>query len=165
MTDINYKNFIGTIPFSRIYTYHKNNHDLDKVLERYNIIDNKLEKIIIMSDKILMISYSDNNNAKYFYKLYKKNKDKNTLKNKIIKLVNSVLEKDIDIQIDDIRFVYWNEGIHYFKPQKNNSLKKIINILSNPYHNFYVCGEILSYKQGWVEGCIESVNRVIKLLK
>jgi protoporphyrinogen oxidase len=161
---INYNKFIGTIPFLRIYTYHKNGHNMNEFIERYNIVDNELEKIIIMNKNVLMFSYSDNKNAEYLYKLYnlyKKNKDE--FKIILIKLFKNIVNQDIII--DDIRFVYWHEGIHYFKPQKNNKLKNIVKILSKPHDNFYVCGEMLSFKQGWVEGCIESVNRLISFIK
>jgi hypothetical protein len=72
MNKIKYTDFLGTIPFARIYTYHKNGHNLDEILQRYNIVDNKLEKIIIMSDKILMISYSDNKMLNIFINYTKK---------------------------------------------------------------------------------------------
>ena len=158
LLNINYNKFIGTIPFLRIYTYHKNKHNIN--IDRYSIVDNKLEKIIIINDKILMISYSDNDNALYWYKLYNENKEK--LIDKLTELCKKTIGQDITI--DDIKFVYWNEGIHYFTPTKKNTLKNIINKLSNPNDNIYVIGEMLSYRQGWVEGALESVERVYKKL-
>jgi protoporphyrinogen oxidase len=157
--NIDYNKFIGSVQFLRIYTYHKNGHKLN--IDRYSIIDNKLEKIIIISDKILMISYSDNNNAEYWYKLYNENKEK--LINTLIKLCKKSTGQDITI--DDIEFAYWKEGIHYFHPTKNDTLKNIINKLSNPIDNIYVIGEMLSYRQGWVEGAVESVERVYNMIK
>lgn len=158
IVDIDYTKYVGTVPFLRIYTYHKNGHKLD--IDRYNITDNKLEKIIVMSDKILMISYCDNKYAEYWYDLY--NSNKSFVTEKIIKIIKQTLNHDIEI--DDIKFVYWNEGIHYFKPQKDIKLKNIIDKLTNPIPNIYVGGEMISYKQGWVEGSVESANRIYKLL-
>jgi hypothetical protein len=80
------------------------------------------------------------------------------LKNEIKKLFN------IQIEIDDILVKYWNEGIHYYKPC-NLYVNEIIKKLQNPLKGFYVCGEMLSLKQGWVEGSIESVDRIYKILK
>lgn len=163
---IDYNKYLGTVPFMRVYTYHKDGHNLDKVLQRYNIVDNELEKIIIMDEKVLMFSYSDNKNAEFLYKSY--NKNKNNFKNILIKLLKDIIktsEKDFVIEIDDLKIAYWKEGIHYFKPQKNIKLKKIVKLLSNPHDNFYVIGEMLSFKQGWVEGCIESANRLFSLIK
>ena len=42
---------------------------------------------------------------------------------------------------------------------------QIINKLINPYPNIYICGEIISKKQGWVEGAIQSVDNITKLIK
>lgn len=156
--NVDYTKYIGSVPFLRIYTYHKNGHNLK--IERYNITDNELEKIIVMSDKILMISYCDNLNALYWYKLYKSNKLLVT--QKIIKIIKQMFNQDI--KIDDIKFVYWNEGIHYFYPQKDIKINKLIKILSHPSDNIYVCGEMLSYKQGWVEGSVESANRIYNMI-
>jgi protoporphyrinogen oxidase len=157
--DIKYNKYIGSVPFLRIYTYHKNGHKLN--IPRYNIIDNAIEKIIVISDKILMISYSDNNYAEFWYKLYNTNKEK--LLDKLKELFTKAIKQNIEI--DDIEFVYWKEGIHYYYPQKNIKLKNIISNLSHPYDNIYVIGEMLSYKQGWVEGSIESANRIYKVIK
>jgi hypothetical protein len=159
--DIDYSRFIGSIPFLRIYSHHKDGHNLK--IDRYNIIDNELEKIIVISDKILMISYCDNQYAKYWYNLYKNNKNNTPL---IIDRLKALIKKTTNqnIEIDDIKFVYWTEGIHYFNPQKNIKLKKLIKLLSNPRKNIYVCGEMLSYRQGWVEGAVESANRIYNLI-
>ena len=69
-------------------------------------------------------------------------------------------EFNINDTIDDIIIAFWDDGVHYYKPTKN--LDKTINQLSHPEKNIYVVGEMISYKQGWVEGCIESVNRIFK---
>jgi monoamine oxidase len=47
-------------------------------------------------------------------------------------------------------------GTHYYKPgiEKYNSL-------SNPEPNIYVVGEMVSKKQGWVEGALESVETIL----
>jgi hypothetical protein len=50
--------------------------------------------------------------------------------------------------------------VHYYKP--TDDLDKTIHLLSNPAPNVYTIGEMVSYKQGWVEGCIESVNRTLQ---
>lgn len=157
--DINYKKYIGTVPFLRIYTYHKNGHKLN--IPRYSITDNQIEKIIVISDEILMISYSDYKYADYWYNLYNTDKEKllDKLKQLFIKSTGQTIE------IDDIEFAYWDEGIHYYYPQKDIKLNKIISNLSNPCDNIYVIGEMLSYKQGWVEGAIESANRIYKQIK
>lgn len=152
---IKYNDYIGYVPFIRIYTYHKNGHNLN--IERYNILNSKLHKVIVMSDKVLMISYSDNVNALYWKKYLNSEKIIYLLKKEIKRLF------DIDIEIDDIIIKYWEEGIHYFKPI-GLTVEQTIKNLQNPMKGLYVCGEMLSKKQGWVEGSIESVNRIYKII-
>lgn len=161
--------YIDYIPFIRIYTYHKNGHKLDnkktiddKIIQRYNIVDNHLQKIIIISDKILMISYSDNEHANYWYKY---SSDKNILIKKILKILEIMFGEDQlkDFTIDDIFIKYWKEGIHYYKPHPMIKFDDLLNKLQNPIDNIYVGGEMVSKKQGWVEGSIESIDRIHKL--
>jgi hypothetical protein len=148
--NINYKDYLGTVPFVRIYCYYKNGYKTN--LPHFTIVSNKLQKIIKINDKILMASYCDSNNALYWNKINKLNKEKQK------EIVSKYLkEYNINEKIDDIIIAFWDEGVHYYKPMKN--LDKTIKKLSHPDKNIYVVGEMISYKQGWVEGCIESVNR------
>jgi monoamine oxidase len=149
ITNINYKKYIGAVPFIKIYCYYKNGYTTN--LSYFTIVDNKLQKIIKINDNILMASYSDSSNALYWKKI--KQQDKKTQ----IKTVNKYLnELDVKGKIDDIIIAFWDEGVHYYKPVKD--FKKNIKKLSNPAKNVYVVGEIVSQKQGWVEGAIQSVN-------
>lgn len=158
LINIDYSKYIGSVPFVRIYTYHKNGHNYDK--ERYTILanNNPLQKVIIITDKILMASYSDDKNALY-WKKYINNKDK--LKDKVYKYLKEITP-NITV-IDDIYIKYWDEGVHYFYPlNNNNNFKEFIYNLTNPANDIQVIGEIVSLRQGWVEGAIESVDRIIK---
>jgi hypothetical protein len=163
LLNINYNKYLGSVSFVKIYTYHKNGHNLKNNIDidDYNITDNKLSKIIIINKNMLVLTYSDNGNAHYWYNLY------NTDKEKLIDKLKELCKKSTgqDIEIDDIKFIYWNEGVHYFKPRNYNNFDKYINSLAHPCDNIYVIGEMLSYKQGWVEGAIESANRIYKIIK
>lgn len=152
---VNYYDYVGSIPFIRIYTYHKNGHNLD--IDKYNIVDSKLHKIMIVNEKILTVMEVDNMNAKY-WKKYINNKP--VLLKKIIEEVKKVTGQEL--VIDDIIISSWTDAVHYFHPSKLSSTE-IINKLMNPYYNIFVCGEMLSLKQGWVEGAIESVNRMMSI--
>jgi hypothetical protein len=153
--DINYKNYIGTVPFVRIYCYYKNGYNTE--LGHFTIFGNKLQKVIKINNNVLMASYSDSNNALYWKKV------KEFTKSKQISTMRKHLEEiGINNPIDDIVIAFWDEGVHYYKPVKY--LKKSIKKLSNPAKNIFVVGDIISYKQGWVEGAIESANRVINKL-
>jgi len=160
LSKINYNHYIGSVPFVRIYTYHKNGHNFNsKFIKTYNILDNNyLQKVLVISDKILMASYSDSFYADYWKKMYDKHD-----KNELIKIVEKNLKKIIPetSNIDDLLFHYWDEGVHYFKPLGTNNFKDIKKMLMNPVHNIYVVGEIISRRQGWVEGALSSVDDLI----
>jgi protoporphyrinogen oxidase len=155
--NINYNDYIGYVPFIRIYTYHKNGHNINA--PRYNIVNSKLHKVLLLNEKILMVSYSDNANALYWHKFM------NNKKELIIK-IKIYLKKlyDQDITIDDIMVAFWEEGVHYYKPKSGLKVKEIIKKLNNPHDNIYVCGEMLSLKQGWVEGAIQSADDIYRKL-
>jgi protoporphyrinogen oxidase len=157
LIDFEYKDYVGTVEFVRIYTYHKNDYSSDKI-GHYNLVPNELQKIIKITDKILMASYSDNKEAKYWKKVSLLDK-----KSQIKKVENKLQDLNIGIdKVDDVEIGYWNEGVHYYKPFKSLKFNQLLKKLSKPSKNVFVIGEIISKKQGWVEGAIESVNRTIK---
>jgi monoamine oxidase len=146
---INYSKYIGTVPFVRIYCYYKKGY-VDN-LAHYTIVDSKLQKVIKINDNVLMASYSDNSDALYWKKIKQQSKEKQ------INIVSKYLEElNVKGKIDDIVIAFWDEGVHYYKPTKD--IHKTIKKLAKPAKNVYVVGEIVSYKQGWVEGAIQSVN-------
>ena len=71
-------------------------------------------------------------------------------------------EQLTDFIIDDIFIKYWKEGIHYYKPHPMIKFDDLLKKLQNPIDNIYVGGEMVSKKQGWVEGSIESIDRIYK---
>lgn len=158
--DFNYNDYIGSVPFVRIYTWHKNKYNSDK-LKNYNIVSNELQKIIKYGDNILMASYCDSKNALFWKKtMYlTKIKQKEIIENKLDEL-NIGINK-----IDDFKLAFWNDGVHYYKPIGNNKFNNLLKQFANPSKNIYVVGEMVSKKQGYVEGAIESVNRFIKSIK
>lgn len=166
LIDFKYSEHIGTVKFIRIYTYHSKPYDLGS-LGHYNLVPGPLQKIIKISPNILMVSYSDNLEAKYWKKTILDKNKKFQIQKVETELANLAkmsksLSKIKISKIDDIELGYWDEGVHYYKPNIGTSINKLINKLSKPAKNIYVIGEIISKKQGWVEGAIESVNRIIK---
>lgn len=155
--DFRYSDYIGTVPFIRIYTWHSKPYDRSKI-SNFNIVSNKLSKIIPITDNILMASYSENTDAIKLSKLL--NLDK---KDQIIKVQELLNELNLGINnIDDILIYFWKEGVHYYKPRETESFSKVFKKISNPIKNIIVLGEIVSKKHGNVEGSIESVNRILK---
>lgn len=146
--------YIGSVPFVRIYTFHKNGHNFKgKNIKGYTILkDNYLQKVIIMNEKILMASYSDSFYADY-WKQYENDKEK--LTEKVEKYLRKVIPNVSNI--DDIYMHYWSEGVHYYKPVFGR-FDEIHRTIINPEKNYYICGEIVSRRQGWVDGALSSVD-------
>jgi hypothetical protein len=155
--DFSYSDYIGTIPFVRIYTWHSKPYDSSKI-SHYNIVPNQLEKIITINKNLLMASYSDNAGAKYWKSVSFTDK-----KSQIKKVETKLQELEIGInKVDDVEICWWEEGVHYYKPFRNQTMNQVIKKLKNPTKGIYVLGEITSKKHGWVEGAIQSVNSIIK---
>ena len=154
--DFSYSSYVGSVPFIRIYTYHKKKYIMKENVGGFNIVDSVLYKVIPYNDNIIMTSYADNTDAIKLKKLL------DMPKNKQIETVQKLLDKvDIisnDSMIDDILIYYWDEGTHYYKPFGNNGMNKTLKMLRNPIKGIKVIGEMVSKRQGYVEGAIENVN-------
>lgn len=125
---------VGSVPFTRIYAYFKNESSIQESIKKP---DGWQDKMIPITKNITMIAYNDSEKAEYT--------------NKIIN-TNSIdlIKKMTGLPIDDFIFKYWQHGVHYYKQniKIKNKWSDIIIIL----------GEMVSKNQGWVEGCIESVD-------
>ena len=153
-TGINYKKYIGVVKYMRIYTYHKNGHNFtNDQIKGYNILvdKNPLQKVIIISDKILMAAYCDGANALYWNKM-----QQTGMKYKLLYWLRKI--EPTTNEIDDILCKFWNDAVHYYKPHKH--IKNMVKKLQNPGNDIYVIGELVSFRHGWVEGAIESVNTI-----
>ena len=127
------------------------------------VVPGPIHKIIPMNTEkgIYMITYTDNDGAKLLHK-YKSN----TVKNRAI--MCKLLEEALDIrkdslELEDMVDFYWDVGTHYYTPVHGNfkNRKDFCNHAQSPSENLRVVGEMISMKQGWVEGALESVENVI----
>ena len=57
----------------------------------------------------------------------------------------------------------WTEGGHAWLPRVNSEVAA--RAILNPRLNAYVCGEAYSHKQAWIEGALETVVEVKKLIE
>jgi thioredoxin reductase len=158
-------NNIGGQPFLRIYGLFEKKciPILKNAVNSTTIVNSPLYKIIpINPDKgIYMIVYNDNKGA-----LALKKYIKNTPANRkyLSKMVSKSLGLSQECKLKDIKSFYWNIGTHYYKPLKSLKFKDrndYIKMAQNPQKNMYVVGEMISHKQGWTEGAIESVEKII----
>lgn len=106
---------------------------------------------------LIMISYSDGKDINSF-------KDKNGKLLDETKILNLV-EKELDRLFYKVpkaiyfKIHYWNIGAHHWKPCYDSEF--IHNKVLNPIDNVYVCGECFSHKQAWMEGALETSEKVI----
>jgi thioredoxin reductase len=125
-----------------------------------------LQKMIPMDpDKgVYMIAYSDNDHAKA---LKAKGALENTRKNceMYSKWVVDALgiPASTPLHIIAIKDYYWQTGTHYYEPltKEFKSRGEFIHQAQHPMKGMVVVGEMVSRDQGWVEGALESVDKVI----
>jgi hypothetical protein len=111
-----------------------------------------------------MIVYSDNQDAKKLAR-YRENTAKNR------EILCNYLEKALAIppntlSMTDMCDYYWKIGTHYYTPldKSYSSRSEFIKKAQRPFPNMFVVGEMISRNQGWVEGALDSVERVFSSL-
>jgi hypothetical protein len=138
-------NHIDSMQFIRTYSYH------NKVNLQYSIKTTSiLDKIIPITKGVVMSCYADNWKADYANELLNNN-NKNNLKN-LTKLLNNSIDKNLISEPVDMITHYWKHGIHYYTPNCNLDQTEINKL------GMFILGEMTSQHQGWVEGCISSIN-------
>ena len=148
---------IKSQPFTRIYG--KFSLESAEIINRYlsffTMVKSPLQKIIPMDKEkgVYMICYNDNKNAEML-----KSRMKNSLKNRIYlcKLFRDALGIKEKLELIAIRGYYWKEGTHYYDKKADKLIQSDDGIT--------VVGEMISMNQGWVEGALESVEKVIENL-
>ena len=124
------------------------------------ITNNQLQYVIpINSDTgLIMSSYTDLKNAKYWLKLYSSKSEK-----EFKKILHAKLKHTFKIDIPDsewLRFGYWDMGVGVWKKGVDSDFlsEKILNLMPN----FYICGENYSTYQAWCEGALITAQKVFE---
>lgn len=151
-------------PFLRLYgKFTKSSIPiLKEYVKGYTVVEGPLQKIIPINPDtgVYMIAYSDNKNAEFLKKYLK-----NTERNRNILCV--ILEKSLGIpknqlNLLDIKDIYWPIGTHYYSPLRKVSTRNIfLNEVQHPEKGMLVVGEAVSDDQGWSEGALRSVEVVL----
>lgn len=182
-----YKQIKGQ-PFLRLYG--KFTKGSIPVLKKYAsglmVVPGPLQKIIPMNpDKgVYMIAYNDNQRTlallKYLTPGLPRNQQSmisdglpstyldNTVENrdKLCRLLEKSLgipKDECILEMTDMLDFYWPNGTHYYKPldERFTTRHEFIKRAQHPHPNVVVVGEMVALHQGWVEGALESVERVI----
>ncbi len=157
-------NKIHCIPLMRTYAVYPPSKKNKKVwFDEYlkTTTDDTLRYIIPVDKKkgVIMISYTDGHYALHKHKLNEFN-----LKREIKEGVKRVFGKKIkDPKI--LKRHYWDCGVGLWKKgvyDYHQISKKMIRPFKK--ENLYICGENYSMNQGWIEGALETSDRVIKWL-
>jgi len=127
------------------------------------IVPGPLHKIIpINVDKgIYMIVYTDNKGA-FILEKHKENTKKN--RDILCRLLEVALNITVNsLELEDIVSFYWSIGTHYYTPLRGEFKDRVefCNAAQRPENNIRVIGEMISMKQGWVEGALESVENIL----
>jgi hypothetical protein len=155
-----YQHIVGQ-PFLRIYgRFSKSCRDVmrEKVATT-TIVPGPLHKLIPIRNDVYMIAYTDNADAKRVEQALKTSSS-------TLPTMCRLLERALDLptgslKLDDMVVIPWEIGTHFFKklPVGFSSRRAFVKAAQRPYPNITVVGEMVSFNhQGWVEGCLESVE-------
>ena len=79
-----------------------------------------------------------------------------------------MLEKSLGLLKDTLKLLkikgfYWKEGTHYYDPLSNefNNRRAFIKVAQRPMKNMRIVGEMICLNQGWTQGALESVEKVV----
>lgn len=139
----------GSVNFLKVFTL----HDSVTGINYKRFPDSPLTKVIKMSNNVLMSCYSQNSEAKTLFDMLNSDKELNQTMDKIYRLAGIELPP---CQKTVVR--YWRHGVHYHIGERIDviEMKKRTGII--------FVGEMVSDHQGWVEGAVESVLKVVDML-
>lgn len=155
-------NSVGQSPLMRIYAIFKKEDIWFKNIGKMNT-DNKLRFIIPINKKngSIMISYGDEEYAKFWNKIIQNSKSKKEWKTKLMKYVRELFGNEIKDPIW-IENYYWKNGVAYWKSNSNSKKvsKEIIQPLKKNGNKIplFICGSNYSMTTAWSEGGLQTVN-------
>ena len=133
-------------------------HDMSRITT-----NSLLRQIIPISQEngTIMISYTDGEDINPFYDNKRQRKLKSDSK------IYSMIKKELNILFPECNIPkptyfkchLWHVGAHHWKPGVNSDI--ISNKMLNPINNVYILGEAFSQKQAWIEGGLDTVNKVL----
>jgi len=157
-----YKELLDTVSVGnllRIYAkYDVNKNKWIKDIKK-TLTDNKLQFIIPIDNKsgLIQISYSDDYIANYWNVL-----TTNQIKKNLVKYLKEIYPNENVTEPKWITKHYWCCGAHFWKVGiKSKIIKKKIEKTFKP-KKIYIIGEIYSSRQAWIEGSLETVEKLFK---
>jgi len=149
-------------PLIRIYAVYPKHPDTGKVWFSNHkfVVDNPLRYIIPINEDsgLIMISYTDGDDTKHWHKL--KNQE---LEDAIQQELAQVFPDATIPKPTWLKKYDWPFGCTYWLP--GNYTTESLLEAENPSPNLYICGESVSQHQGWMEGALDSAERVSTHIK
>lgn len=148
--------YVVSTPFSRVYAYYKDGYTM---ADGYVKTGGMVDKVIKINKNIVMASYADGPKAVFWggVKKLPLEDQKKIVKDKL---------GDVGFNFgtpDDIFIAYWTDGDHIIRPYgKYKTIDNLLDKLSKPCKGVYIIGEMLSKRPGYVDGAIQSVERLFK---
>lgn len=156
-----YKDIEGQ-PFLRLYGKFDKQSSLvlKQLVHGFSFVKPPIQRIIPMDvDKgVYMIAYNDNKSSLAL-------KDHLTDREYIVKKLEEALGvKPGLLHMQAMKPFYWPIGTHYYKPldrTKYKSREEFVDKAQHPEPGILVVGEAISRNQGWTQGALESVEKVV----
>jgi hypothetical protein len=150
---------INVQPLLRTYAKYRTNSWVTGLNK--TVTNDKIKFIIPISQNLVMISYTDGKYAKYWYKKIIDQTQEDELDKSIATLFP---DKNVSDSPVFIKNYYWEQGASYWTTNIDSS--KYIELISKPTKlNLYICGDSFSNRQAWIEGALESSNKVFDQIK
>jgi glycine/D-amino acid oxidase-like deaminating enzyme len=153
---------IRSAPLLRIYAVYPPNKDGTVWFtgKPKRITNGKLRFVIPINPEkgLIMISYTDGHDAEYW-----RNLEGSELQATLAEEVAKEFPEDTIPEPTYLKKHFWNSGCAYWTPGDYDVEKASMNA-HNPSKNVYVCGESVSLNQAWLEGALESAEKLLRLL-
>ena len=151
---------VKNTPLTRIYSIF-DTKDLWFKDTKKTTTTSPVQYIIPINEKegSIMSSYTDMENAVMWHKLNQKSPKK--MEEKLLKELEKVYDQKIPKPKTN-KVYHWYNGVAAWQP--NYKTKKIKKEIINPMKNIYIAGENYSNYQGWIEGALETSEKVLKTI-
>ena len=113
------------------------------------------------STGLIMISYTDDKDTQVYFK-NNKLLDTTTINDKIHKEVCRLFPDKSIPKPTYFKCHLWTEGVHFWR--KGSDSQKIFKKILNPEKNIFICGEGFSLNQAWIEGALDTSDRVVDFI-
>jgi len=153
-------------PFLRVYGKFARSsaRELEELVPGQTIVPGPLQKIIPMNAEkgVYMIAYSDNQSATTLRPYIENTEENRVLFCHLVEDALGLSKGSLDLIA--IKGFYWTVGTHYFGPLDTrvfSTREEFLKKAQHPMPGMLIVGEAVSLHQGWVEGALESVRKVI----